>query len=226
MMEILNINGNEIHYQIAFKNNINTYFYFKKPGYIQVNAPMNQSKKKIIKFIIDNEKAFIKKLEKVSASISDNINYYLFDNKFKKQKDATISNLEIDYEKRLIKEPDLPIDQLNFIYKTQEKKMLHSKLEELKERYINNGLVDIENITFKTRYMSSRFGSCNPSKSSVNINLYLVNYEEKYLEYVFLHEISHLVHPNHSKNFYSLLLKLSRNYKQLRKELNNKFSYR
>jgi len=225
-MEQITIDGKEINYQITFKKNKNTYFYFKKPGYIQINAPLKQSRRKIIKFIKDNKDAFIKKIEKVSTSNYDNLSYYLFDNKFRKQKDSALSTLEIDYENRLIMEPDLPIDQLNFIYKTHEKKVLHLKLEELKQKYIDNGLINIENISFKTRYMTSRFGSCNPSKSMVNINLYLVNYDEKYLEYVFLHEISHLIYPNHSKNFYNLLSKLSKNYKQLRKELNNKFSYR
>ena len=74
--------------------------------------------------------------------------------------------------------------------------------------------------------MITRFGSCNPRSKVININLYLVNMDKKYLEYVFLHEISHLVHQNHSKDFYLLLSKLSSKYKQLKKELNNLFNER
>ena len=40
-----------------------------------------------------------------------------------------------------------------------------------------------------------------------------------YTEYVFLHEIAHLVYPNHSKDYYNLLEKLCPNYKEVRKEL-------
>ena len=74
--------------------------------------------------------------------------------------------------------------------------------------------------------MQTRFGSCNPINQSININLHLVNYKEKYLEYVFLHEIAHLNHQNHSKDYYNLLSKLLIDHKQLKKELNKIFNYR
>ena len=41
----------------------------------------------------------------------------------------------------------------------------------------------------------------------------------KYIEYVFLHEITHLLVQNHSKDYYNLFEKLCPNYKQTRNEL-------
>ena len=107
-----------------------------------------------------------------------------------------------------------------------EKKIILEKLDKLKNKHLNNNLVDIRDITFKTRYMQTRFGSCNTVKKAININQHLVSFDEKYLEYIFLHEISHLVHQNHSKDYYQLLGKLSKNYAKLKKELNYKFIYR
>ena len=43
----------------------------------------------------------------------------------------------------------------------------------------------------------------------------------KCLDYVIVHELSHLVYANHSKDFWNLVSVLVPNYKELRKELNN-----
>lgn len=55
------------------------------------------------------------------------------------------------------------------------------------------------------RDMKTRWGSCNSEKGRVSINLRLVRYPRECLEFVLCHELCHLVHPNHSKDFYLLL---------------------
>ena len=226
MIQEIKIDNHILKYQISFKNNKNTYFHFKKKGYIQINASKHQSHKGIIKFIKNNSESFINKYKKTQISFIDDGNYYFFGEKYNKIIDKDTSKIVMDHINHTIKEPDIPVDQLQLMYKTMEKAVILGKLEILKEKYIDNGLIDIKDITFKTRYMQTRFGSCNPIKKAININLYLVNYNESHLEYVFLHEISHLVHRNHSIDYYQLLCKLSKNHKQLKKELNNKFKNR
>ncbi|MGN1131041.1 MAG: M48 family metallopeptidase [Ruminococcus sp.] len=39
--------------------------------------------------------------------------------------------------------------------------------------------------------------------------------------YVIVHEFSHLIVPNHSKDFYSVVSEFCPNYKEIKKELNN-----
>ncbi|MCK5761262.1 MAG: M48 family metallopeptidase [Candidatus Izimaplasma sp.] len=226
MIKEIILDNHVLKYQITFKNNKNTYFYFKKNGYIQINASRYQTHKDIFNFIKKNKESFIKKYEKTKLNMIDDNNYYLFGNKYTKVSIENVDSLQISYIDKTIIEPNITIDQLKELYKKMEKKILINKLFELKEKYINNKLINLENITFKTRYMHTRFGSSNPKYKSININLYLVNFNEKYLEYVFLHEIVHLVHHNHSKEYYALLSKFSKNYKQIKKELNSKFNNR
>ncbi len=226
MIQEIVIDNNVIKYQITFKNNKNTYFHFNKKGYIQINASKHQSHKGIIKFIKNNSESFIKKYKKTQRNNVDTSNYYYFGIKYKKIVDKDINYLYFDHLNKIVKEPHTSIDQLKLMYKKYENTIILERLEKLKDKYLNNGLVDIENITFKTRYMKTRFGSCNPVKKTMNINQYLINFDESYLEYVFLHEISHLVHQNHSFEYYQLLSKLSSDYKQLKKELRIKFNCR
>ncbi len=74
----------------------------------------------------------------------------------------------------------------------------------------------------KIRTMNSRWGSCNYVKKYVTLNTKLYFLEERLLEYVCVHELSHLVYANHSKNFYSVVSKILPNYKEREKELNKR----
>lgn len=59
--------------------------------------------------------------------------------------------------------------------------------------------------TLRVRSMTSRWGSCMPAKGAITINTKLMERPLGCLEYVMLHEFCHLVHPNHSKDFYQLV---------------------
>ena len=69
------------------------------------------------------------------------------------------------------------------------------------------------------RKMKTRWGVCNVRVKRVTLNLELIKKDIKYLDYVIAHELSHLIHPNHSKEFWSLVEKVIPNYKLLRKEM-------
>lgn len=62
---------------------------------------------------------------------------------------------------------------------------------------------DIKSV--KIRQMKTRWGSCNPYKSYINLNIELIKKPKACIEYVIFHELVHLVHPSHSKQFYDYL---------------------
>ena len=55
------------------------------------------------------------------------------------------------------------------------------------------------------RNMISRWGSCQKEKSIITLNRRLIEAPKNCIEYVVTHEFCHLIHPNHSKQFYALL---------------------
>ncbi len=75
----------------------------------------------------------------------------------------------------------------------------------------------IEKVTF--RYMKSRWGSCNYRTGHLSFNLFLVNFPAECLEYVIIHELSHLVHPNHSAEFWNHVEHYCPDWRSLRKVL-------
>ena len=62
---------------------------------------------------------------------------------------------------------------------------------------------DIKSV--KIRQMKTRWGSCNPYKSYINLNIELIKKPKACIEYVVFHELAHLLYPNHSKKFYDYL---------------------
>ena len=62
---------------------------------------------------------------------------------------------------------------------------------------------DIKSV--KLRQMKTRWGSCNPYKSYINLNIELIKKPKSCIEYVVFHELVHLLYPDHSKKFYDYL---------------------
>jgi len=59
--------------------------------------------------------------------------------------------------------------------------------------------------TVRIREMKTRWGSCNPAKGFINLNLKLIEKPTECIEYVVFHELAHLVHADHSTKFYNYL---------------------
>lgn len=55
------------------------------------------------------------------------------------------------------------------------------------------------------RKMKTLWGSCTPNKHKITLNEYLLKANLRCIQYVILHELTHLLYPNHSKDFYDFL---------------------
>lgn len=80
-------------------------------------------------------------------------------------------------------------------------------------------IYDIPYPTLTIRKMKTRWGVCNIKACKVTLNLELIKKNPLYLDYVIVHELSHLLHPNHSKAFWQCVENNFKDYKKIRKEL-------
>ena len=58
--------------------------------------------------------------------------------------------------------------------------------------------------TLQQRYLQKRWGSCSPA-GRITLNTDLIRADKSSIAYVILHELCHLIEPNHSRRFYRLL---------------------
>lgn len=70
----------------------------------------------------------------------------------------------------------------------------------------------------RIKHNSSNWGSCS-RKGNINLNLNLMRVPEELREYVMLHELCHLRHPNHGAQFHSLLESLCPDHRRKEREL-------
>ena len=73
----------------------------------------------------------------------------------------------------------------------------------------------------KIKTMKSMWGNCNYVKRIVTLNLYLAKARIECIDYVITHELCHLIHHNHSKEFHSLMTTLLPDWKSRKKMLKN-----
>jgi hypothetical protein len=69
------------------------------------------------------------------------------------------------------------------------------------------------------RRMTSRWGSCQPTKGRITLNTRLTEVPQSAAEYVVLHEFAHFIHPNHSRQFYGFIETYMPDWKERKKGL-------
>lgn len=77
----------------------------------------------------------------------------------------------------------------------------------------------------KVRYMTSRWGSCQPQKGVITLNSQLITAPKNCIEYVVLHEFVHFIYPNHSRQFWDFVAMMMPDWKERKKELERRIVY-
>jgi len=80
--------------------------------------------------------------------------------------------------------------------------------------------LNVEVKRFFIQKMRTKWGSSNPSKQSIRLNLDLARFEPDCLRYVILHEIAHFLVPNHNEQFLSILHRYMPEWRTIRAKLN------
>ena len=98
-------------------------------------------------------------------------------------------------------------------------KILFNKIDDLLPSIKPLFDFDVDNVSYKTQLMKSRYGSCIPKKRIIKLNTLLARFKEKYLKTILIHELIHLEVHNHQEEFYYYMNKLVPQYKIIKKEL-------
>ena len=69
------------------------------------------------------------------------------------------------------------------------------------------------------RKMATMWGSCSLKRGAVIFNLYLLKARVACIDYVVLHELTHFLYPNHSKQFYDFLSNYMPDWKERKRVL-------
>lgn len=103
-------------------------------------------------------------------------------------------------------------DTLVKAWRKEAKEYLPKRTEELAQKH------SLKYNDIKIKNLKSRWGSCS-SKNNINLSLHLMKLPDELVDYVILHELAHIIHKNHSKNFWNCLETICPKSKYLNKQL-------
>lgn len=206
-MEVL-VNNISYPLEIIKKNNKNTYIRVKD-GVIIATTNYLCTKQKVLELIKENEKNISMMINHDKKRSDKKEEFYYFGKKY----DIVYGFSDIEFSNNKIYVKDE-----KFFTKYIKQEISNIFLNRLKYWYnLFEEKIPVPNL--KIRRMTTRWGVCNVKSHDVTLNYNLSQYDISCLDYVIVHELSHFIHPNHSKNFWFLVNKYYPRYKECRKML-------
>ena len=207
----LDIDGNLYEIVIERKvGNRNTFIRVKKDMKVHVTTNTFTTNKMIEKLINDNYDKIVKMFEVQEKKKENNDGFFYLG---KKYDIVYASYCDISFgEEKVFINKNLDIDKW---YKNQAKKLFLERLDYQYSKFSRR----IPYPTLRIRKMTSRWGVCNIRTKVLTLNLELIKRDIKYLDYVIVHELSHLIHGDHSSDFWKLVGENMPDYKKYREEM-------
>lgn len=192
------------------RKNKNTYIRVKSDLKIYITTNFLATNTYIEKLVKENYSSIMKMIEKEKIKIKNNQDFHYLG---KVYEIVYVEYCDISFgTNKVFLNKNLDIDKW---YKKQAKVLFQEHLDKIYHRFSKK----IPYPDLRIRKMTTRWGVCNTKTKTVTLNLELIKREEKYLDYVIVHELSHLIHPNHSTRFWTLVGENEPNYKEIKKEM-------
>ncbi|MBP5401597.1 MAG: M48 family metallopeptidase [Treponema sp.] len=225
----MNINISGIDVQINKKNIKNMHLSVKPPlGNVVVSAPLLMSQKSIENFVRLNFSWIKKQQEKfanqprmTARQYVSGETYYIWGKQyFLIFQNSNRNGFKLDGNNIILEmRESSTVEQRERFVREQFRVMLTEQLNRLVPKW--EKITDLYCDSVKTKYMLTRWGTCNSKAKRIWINLQMVEKPLECLEYIILHELTHLIVSNHGKDFIKNMDKYMPDWKDRKNLLND-----
>lgn len=191
------------------KNIKNMHLYVKPPlGKVSVSAPIVVSEKSIENFVRLNlgwikkqQEKYINQPRKTVRQYISGETYYIWNKQyFLEFQPSNRRYFKIEGNKILLgMKQESTVQQREKFVREEYRKILSDQLIRLVPKW--EAITGLQCDTWNTKYMLTRWGSCNSKAKRIWINLQMAEKPLECLEYVILHELVHLKVRNHGAEF-------------------------
>jgi len=182
-------------------------------GELYVRAPMRLAYDKIYGFIKEKERWIIQKQSEIETKNQFNKDVITYKKILFLGKKYNVNYLD-GLKKIELSDTSLivPKQFYNNTNKIKNWFVVLSKdiLKERLEYWANIMQLDYSSITINNN--KTRWGSCD-SERNIKLNFRLIMLPHKVVDYVLIHELTHILEMNHSKSFYKIITKIMPSYK-------------
>lgn len=210
-----------LYYQVFYKKIKHIYLRVRPNKSIYITCPYRTSSSNIEKFILENKQKILKHIsileQKQPLYLKDEMAIFgvRYKIKYVLNQKKNSYNIEENTVYISFKKEEFDNKYIEKIYS----KILFNKIDDLLPSIKPLFDFDVDNVSYKTQLMKSRYGSCIPKKRIIKLNTLLARFQEKYLKTILIHELIHLEVHNHQEKFYYYMNKLVPRYKLIKKEL-------
>ena len=217
MIKSINLNGQDIHYDLQRKQVKNINLLVKSDGRIMVSASPRIPESVIEAFLQGNADRILRAVEQCNAAREnvplpkeyvDGEVFAIFDeHKTLRVQPGRENSIEENGDTILLTLKDVSNP-------TKRQALLQAYLDGVcretmtalcQKHYPFFAAKGVAFPTIRFRRMTSRWGSCHSSKGVVTFNYALIEKPLAFAEYVAVHELTHFLQPDHSKQFYNRL---------------------
>ncbi|NLB51362.1 MAG: M48 family metallopeptidase [Syntrophomonadaceae bacterium] len=198
-------------------------------GEVSVAAPYRTSKQTILKMVNKKSGWLLKKLNEI-AEINEQIKVKKFVDGEQFVYQGVNYPLQLMINEKLAK----PVARICFgklmvDVPAVDEAVIRSAIENwyrlMAEAYIKlrlqyfQALLNVKPNKVTIKNQKTRWGSCS-SKGNLNFNWRIIMAPANVVDYLVIHELCHMTHPNHSKAFWDLVAKIMPDYKERKNWLN------
>lgn len=207
MKEIkININNIEVLIKI-YKRSKKNIIMKLRGNVLELSIP-KKSSYKLAEDILKNKEEWLKERilkEKVTSNKNE---IYFLGKQYFLEKNENIKDIYFEKDKIIFEEKL----QIKTYFLEKIKNIINDKLEIFSKK------IEVKYEKVRIKYMKSAWGICYSNKN-LSFNSLLFTMPMEIIEYVIIHELCHLKHLNHSKEFWALVEEHCPNYKKNRVKL-------
>ena len=211
MTEIIQLKDLEI--AIARKKIKNIYLKVCPPaGEVLISAPHQVSMETIRGFVISKLSWIKKQQQKITSQPKeiprdyiDRESHYLWGERYlMKVVEGQKSKVTLQHKTLILQVPaNTSVIEKEMIMGQWYRQQLKQAIPKLISKW--EKIMGVKVNKFFVQQMKTKWGSCNVTASNIRLNTELAKKPKIYLEYVVVHEMTHLLEPSHNHNFKSLM---------------------
>jgi len=223
---MLNISG--ISIDVSKKDIKNMHLYVKPPnGNVTISSPLSMSDEAIERFVRTKISWIKKQVSKFDNQLRQSEReyvsgetLYVWGKQYYVQTEyGNRNSLVLSGEKAVltVRKESTAEQRENFVREWY-RNLLKAEVARLLPKW--EKITDLKAASWQTKYMTTRWGTCNTKTGKIWVNVQLAKKSSDCLAYIILHELVHLVERKHNDRFVSLMDKYMPMWREIKTTLN------
>ena len=214
--------------EVCKKDIKNMHLYVKPPnGYVTVSAPLTMNDEAIERFVRTKTSWIKKQVTKFDnqprqseREYVSGETFYVWGRQYYLQTKYGNKNMLILSGNKAILtvRKESTAEQREKFVREWYRGLLKAEIERVLPKW--EKITGLKATSWQTKYMTTHWGTCNTKTGKIWLNLQLAKKNHECLEYIILHELTHLIEKNHNERFVSHMDKYMPMWREVKATLN------